>query len=279
MSEDKTSLWIGRTTRREDIITSRLADELTATLAPHIGHDGPVPPGLFWCLSPDALPATDLGRDGHPRLGIVLPDLGYKRRMWAGGELTFQDDFAVGANVTKTSSIEDISFKTGRSGRLAFVTLRHRYESGGATLLQERQDIVYRDDPAKSVPKVPPQPAPDAPDGAVRWTVETNPTLLFRYSALTFNGHRIHYDHTYATEVEGYGGLVVHGPLQATMMLNLVVQHLGGAYPRRFSYRGLTPLICGDTMTVEVYPGADGVLEARVLSGAGVATHAATAEI
>ncbi|MCF3932419.1 MaoC family dehydratase N-terminal domain-containing protein [Acuticoccus sp. M5D2P5] len=277
--EDKTALWIGRTSRREDIVTHRLVDQFVATLAPHLAGGVEVPLGLLWCLAPDALPAANLGRDGHPRLGIVLPDLGYQRRMWAGGELIFEGGrLALGDTVIKTSTIDDISFKSGRSGRLAFVTLAHRYEAGGALVLTERQDIVYRDDPDPSAPPPrAPTPAAPAPDGASRLSIETTPTLLFRYSALTFNGHRIHYDAAYASEVEGYRGLVVHGPLQATMMLNLVAERLGRP-PRRFAYRGLSPLIAGGTMTVEAFEAEDGTLIARVLSPDGIETHRATAE-
>ena len=262
--------WIGRTAERTDTLTPRLVAEFAAMLAPHHAPRA-VPPGAFWCLAPDIVPAADLGRDGHPRLGLVLPDVGLPRRMWAGGELTFHGDFAPGDEVTKTSTIENVAFKEGRSGRLGFVTVRHRYTVGGALVLDERQDIVYRD-PTGARPAV---AAPPALPDADRWTLESTPTLLFRFSALTYNGHRIHYDLPYVTGVEGYDGLVVHGPMQAALMLNLVTVRLG-RLPSSFAYRGEAPLICGTPFTVEA-GGPDEAIGARVLSPAGAVTMSATA--
>lgn len=267
--------WIGRSSVREDVMDERLIAEFTATFAPFLAKAAHVPPGLFWCLAPDIEPMDQLGADGHPRLGIFLPDPSLPRRMWAGGELAFHGDFSPGDRVTRTSTIEDIAFKTGRLGRLCFVTQRHRYSASGQLILEERQDIVYREPAAASA-----APAPDAgrmQPGPGDWVVTPTPTLLFRYSAMTFNGHRIHYDFPYAAQAEGYDGLVVHGPLQATLLLNLATERLG-RLPRRFAYRGLAPLICERSFIVTAKAPAESELELRVVSAAGAATMSATAD-
>ncbi len=273
--------WIGRTLERTDTITPRMVREYRATFDPHLAAFDGAPAGIQWCLSPDALDASRLGRDGHPRTGLVLPALPYPRRMWAGGELVFHGGLAEGDTVTRTSTIESITFKEGGSGRLGFVAVRHRYSVAGVLLIDERQDIVYREDPktegVDGPTKAPAKPAPAVPDTrdvALGWNVVSDPVLLFRYSALTFNGHRIHYDHPYATQVEGYAGLVVHGPMQAALMLNVVSAVLG-RLPVRFSYRGLAPLICGIPFRVEALRAPDSALSARVTAG-GVTTMSAT---
>lgn len=247
--------WIGRSTVREDTVTPRLLAEYRATL------DGALasletPLGLEFCLAPDICAPSLLGRDGHPRLGQFLPHLPLPRRMWAGGQIDRTGRLAPGDVVTRTSTIEDVTFKTGRSGRLGFVTLRHLYAVAGQTRINERQDIVYRADPAPDAP-APKLPQAEPWSDAAAWDITTDSTLLFRYSALTFNGHRIHYDAPYAREVEGYAGLVVHGPLQAIWMQNLAASLLGAA-PTRFDYRGLAPLICGEPVRVEARSTANG---------------------
>lgn len=169
-----------------------------------------------------------------------------------GGQITRLAPLAEGNEVTRVSTIEDVSFKTGRSGQLGFVTLRHLYQTQGQTRIDERQDIVYREDPAPGAP-APKLPEAEAWPNATGWDVTTTLTLLFRYSALTFNGHRIHYDAPYAREVEGHDGLVVHGPMQAIWMQNLAATLMGGA-PESFDYRGTAPLICGQPVRVEAAP-------------------------
>jgi 3-methylfumaryl-CoA hydratase len=194
--------------------------------------------------------------------------------MWAGGELTFHAPFAPGDLVTRETVIEDVAFKEGRSGKLGFVTQRHTYTVSDDMRISERQDIVYREDPKPGEARAP-QRAEDWPD-ATAWQITPDTALLFRFSALTFNGHRIHYDHPYATGVEGYEGLVVHGPMQAVWMMNLAT-HLMGHLPARFSYRGLSPLICGASVAVEARVSDEG-LSLRVRRETdGVATMAATA--
>lgn len=263
--------WIGRTRRATDTLSPRLIEAHRATFGDLLA-DLPVPPGLHWALAPDMVPPEQLGRDAHPRLGLVLPDLGLPRRMWAGGEITFHAPFQPGDAVTRTSTITDVSHKCGRSGALAFVQVTHDYTARGQICLTERQDIVYREDPTGPAPV--PDPAPDWPEATAR-QVMPDAVMLFRYSAITFNGHRIHYDHPYATGVEGYAGLVVHGPMQALWMMNLVTRMLG-ALPARLAYRGLRPLIADQTVTVEGRETTEGC-ELRVRRADGVATMQARA--
>lgn len=261
--------WIGRERRAEDVITERLLAEFRVTLTGTCGP-GAVPPGFHWCLAPELVGPADMGRDSHPRPGLFLPDLGLPRRMWAGGKIEFHSPFQAGETVTRLSRIADVIYKEGRSGRLGFVTVNHRYMVGDRLRLRERQDIVYR---AAGGAAGVPEPG-EAWQTRAEWQITPDPTLLFRYSALTFNGHRIHYDHPYATEVEGYDGLVVHGPLQAVWMQNLAVEIFGGL-PKAFSYRGLSPLTAGQTVTVEARDCAHGLeLRVRRVADGGVTMQA-----
>ena len=238
--------WIGRSRAATDQITDRQLAEFRATLgAAHCAGDHA--PGLEWCLSPEILPADQLGRDGHPRLGTVLPDLGLPRRMWAGGRIRARAPIPVGQPVTRTTTVRDIAYKQGRSGRLGFLTLSHSYASGDNILIDEEHDIVYREDSGPGSAATPP-PAESWPE-AERRRVETTPTLLFRYSAMTFNGHRIHYDLPYATGVEGYPALVVHGPLTATLLVDAALRHTGRAV-RAFQFRGQAPLFADAAFTL-----------------------------
>lgn len=265
--------WIGRHSQRAEAITPRLLDQFRNTLAGFLGP-GEVPPGFHWALVPDLAPPADLGRDGHPKTGIFLPALPLPRRMWAGGELEHLSTFRPDDNVIRDTVIDDIAFKTGSTGQLGFVTVRHDWRAGDRLVLRERQDIVYREDANPDQrPAPPPQAVPWQADRV--WTPRPDPVLLFRYSALTFNGHRIHYDEPYARSVEGYAGLVVHGPLQALWMLNLAAE-MFGHLPARFRYRGLSPLICGKDLRVEARGEGEG-LALRVVTQDGVATMQATA--
>lgn len=230
---------------------------------------------MFWTLSPDAYPPADLGRDGHPRLGLELPPLPLKRRMWAGGEVAFRGVFHVGDAVVRDSRIERISEKTGSTGPLIFVSVRHDYSVGGKVIVSERQDLVYREDPAAGAPAVIYPDAPDLGPPLAEMPLLADPVRLFRFSALTFNGHRIHYDADYARGVEGYAGLVVHGPLQAVAMMVLAARVLGRE-PAVFSYRGLSPLTLGQDAVVEAHRDGDG-LALRVRRSGGPVTMAGRA--
>ena len=267
--------WIGKQRRVSEALDRELLERYRATLSGMLWQTD-VPAGVHWCLAPDVVEPADLGRDGHPRTGIFLPALPLPRRMWAGGHLEYRKAFSPGDEVTRVTTIRDVTFKQGRSGPLGFVTLDHVYEVAGEAHVVERHDIVYREDPKPGTATAP-QPGEDW-QALARWQVTPTPTLLFRYSALTFNGHRIHYDHPYATGVEGYDGLVVHGPLQSIWMQNLAASLLG-KLPGAFTYRGLSPLTCGRPVTVEARGGEDGALELRVRRDEdGVVTMQATAK-
>ena len=245
--------WIGNYITRNDVITERMVDHYRRTFGQHCVADGEVPPGLHWCLSPEAVDPAELGLDGHPKLGGFLPNIPYPRRMWAGGWLEFEADFKIGDEVQRLSRIDDIVFKSGRSGNLCFVAITHEFTVDGAMKLRERHNVVYRE--TVTAPK-PLQPQPNT-EAMLRWHVDANEVMLFRYSALTFNGHRIHYDLPYSTDVEGHGGLLVHGPLQASLMLNIAISKTG-VMPRRMEYRGIRPLVCGEPIMVDANPNLEG---------------------
>lgn len=231
------SAWLGRTETRAERVEPMQAAKMAATLDRPIPRDGdPLPPGWHWMLFNPAEPAAALDRDGHPKRGGFLPPVELPRRMWAGGRLAFHAPLRVGANATRRSEIAKIETKTGKSGALVFVVVKHRIEADGVLSIEEEHDIVYRGMGGGTVPSVAP------PTGAeIAKTITPDPTLLFRYSALTFNGHRIHYDQPYATKVEFYPGLVFHGPLTATLLMALA-EELGGAKLARFTFRGVAPL-------------------------------------
>ena len=215
--------WIGRRSQRTDLITERQVAHFCMTLAGGLAP-GEVPPGFHWTMILDTTEPDQLGLDGHPKLGSFLPDLGLSRRMWAGGSMLFHAPLRCGETLTRESVVADVAFKEGKSGRLGFVTVDHVWSVDGDIRIEESQNIVYRNDP-KSGSAPAPEPAKAWPD-ACSWTFQPDPVLLFRYSAVTFNGHRIHYDQAYARDIEHYDGLVVHGPLQATWMLNLATDIL-----------------------------------------------------
>ena len=241
--------WIGAARKTTDLITPRLANGLAAVLDDpcDLADGDPAPAGIHWCLAPDIAPMSGLGPDGHPARGGFLPPVPLPRRMWAGGELAFTDNFRVGDRVSRVSRIEDVRVKTGRTGTLCFVTVRHDYATLRGPALSERHDIVYRalEAPAGGTP-----PEPDLPPVVTEsHSVPATATLLVRYSEATLNGHRIHYDRDYCRDVEFYPGLVVHGPLQATFLLRLATR-MGGGVPARFSYRGTAPLFDGGSIHV-----------------------------
>lgn len=243
--------WIGRTREASDLVTPRLLAEFRATFAPHLApvSDGIAPPALHWCLAPETPPADALGPDGHAAKGGFLPPVPLPRRMWAGGEIETASGLRAGDAVTRTETVRDVAFKSGRSGSLCFVTVDHTVATGRGVAIRERQDIVYRE-AAGAQTGTSAAPERDDPEAyAAIWDVSATPTLLFRYSAMTFNGHRFHYDQPYATQVEGYADLVVHGPMQATLLMNLAATLLGHG-PRKFAYRGVSPMTANQIFRV-----------------------------
>jgi 3-methylfumaryl-CoA hydratase len=256
--------WIGRTEAAEDVATLVPLRALTATLDrddPPAGAGEPIPPCWHWLYFLPLHRQSEIGPDGHAQRGGFLPPVPLPRRMWAGSRIGFAAPLRVGQALSRTSRIADVRMKEGRAGPLVFVNVRHEIRGDGRLAVTEEHDIVYRDMPQ------PGEPAPAgtaAPEGA-HWTrrIEPDDVLLFRYSALTFNGHRIHYDRRYVTTVEGYPGLIVHGPLIATLLLDLLRRELPGAQVTNFSFRAVKPLfdvapfhVCGrreDDHTVKLW--------------------------
>ncbi|MBX3635833.1 MAG: MaoC family dehydratase N-terminal domain-containing protein [Rubrivivax sp.] len=235
--------WVGRSERANDVVPAHLAAGLAATLdhgdiAARPGDA--LPPLAHWLLLPPLARHSELGPDGHPRRGGFLPPVALPRRMWAGSRVAFHAPLRVGEVVTRESRIARVEAKQGRAGALVFVTVQHDFHGAAGLAVSDEHDIVYREAPAPGAPPAAAQQAPD--DATFERSVVPDPVLLFRYSALTFNGHRIHYDRSYAIQVEGYPGLVVHGPLIATLLLDLLRRQQPGADVRRFAFRALRPL-------------------------------------
>ena len=244
--------WIGRTEEVTDVVTAHLVRGLRATLFMEIGAPKPgdaAPWTAHWCLAQPVYPMAQLGPDGHPTRGGFLPPVPLPRRMWAGGELGFFEPLRVGDEMTRSSRISDVTMKSGSTGVLCFVSVEHEITTPRGTAIRERQDIVYRDmsGPQAAAPAKAPPPPPLAKH---RESHMADPVLLFRYSALTFNGHRIHYDRDYVTNVEGYPGLIFHGPMQAAFIVELAAKLHGGTAPKKFVYRGLQPLFEGSEFSV-----------------------------
>ena len=242
--------WLDKQDVVKDNITAFPLQAMAATLDWNEAGDL-VPPLWHWLYFLPISPLAEAGPDGHPKRGAFLPPVPLPRRMWAGGRLTFHMPLKVGERAVRTSTIANIEDKTGRSGRLVFVTVQHTVEVAGELRIEEEHDIVYRDAP-------PPKAAP-APEGETwRRTVHADPLLLFRYSALTFNGHRIHYDYPYVTEVEGYPDLIVHGPLIATLLVDLVRRELPEATLQSFAFKAVRPTFANRPLTVCGKPSEDG---------------------
>lgn len=253
--------WIGREEVAEDILTRVLAERFHATLelAGPVPRDGDIAPRLIhFCLCQPSVSMAALDEDGHPARGGFLPPVQLPRRMWAGSAIEFHGDLKVGSPVRRSSRIADVVVKSGRSGVLCFVTIEHRIASGETCILQERQTIVYREPPravaATAVPDAP------APLGRLVATRDPTSAQLFRYSALTFNAHRIHYDRPFATEIEAYPGLVVHGPLQATWLLHHAT-HIAGRPPARFDFSSQSALFDHDTIALHATTEIDGAMK------------------
>jgi itaconyl-CoA hydratase/mesaconyl-C4 CoA hydratase len=239
MSDNALSAWIGRTEEIHDHLSLNLITRIAATLgevAPQAGQ--PLPPLWQWCFFQPAVAEAGLGGDGHPARGGFLPPADNRNRMWAGGRVEFHTPLKVDAQATRLSTITNVQEKHGKTGSLLFVTVQHDYLQDGQLAIREEQDIVYRE---PTPPKL--TGSDPLPTGDWQESVTPSPTLLFRYSAVTFNGHRIHYDWPYVTDTEGYPGLVVHGPLMATLNLRAFCRANPDARLRRFAYRGVRPLI------------------------------------
>lgn len=245
------SAWIDREDVRRDVVTAAPLRALAATL--DVGTpDDALPPLWHWLFCLETAPASRIGPDGHPVRGDFLPPVPQPRRMWAGGRLTFHDALRVGDTIVRTSRIASIAEKAGATGPMTFVTVSHAIETERGPAIDEVQDIVFLDIPSSSAPRAPaPLPAGLAFDRAQ--TVD--PVLLFRFSALTFNAHRIHYDRAYARDVEKYPGLVVHGPLQAMLLAGAVRDRTLAS----FEFRAMAPLFDSDAVRVCGRPNGEGM--------------------
>lgn len=275
--------WIGREEVRTDRIDHGLAARWLATFDRDVPHDGKVPQGLHWCLCiPDAATAR-LGPDGHPTRNdspeSLVPPVPLPRRMWASSKIEFLTPLHVGEAITRTSRIESITEKSGGSGQLIFVDVAHEITGEDGIAVREVQSIVYRDAAASNSALSPPlagEESFDASDwNSHRMLIPSTP-LLFRFSALTFNSHRIHYDLPYAQNEERYRGLVVHGPLTATLLLDLARREFGDNALARFAFRGLSPAISGEALHLAMR-GSAGEIELAAFAADGRQVMSATA--
>jgi len=241
---DDWSGWIGRKEDRWGTLTPDLAGMLGAAVSHDLSVARDLRPGAsmpclwHWAAFPEFVPLTDLGRDGHPALGGFLPPMPFQRRMWAGGRLRFSGALRICERLRRRSEILAITEKAGATGPMVFVSVSHVIEGEDGAFIEELQDIVYLDIPAQFTP---PKKVPILDDLTFDETVPINEARLFRYSAATFNAHRIHYDLAYTREVEKYPALIVHGPMQASMLVEAAKRHTGQT-PRSFRFRGLHPM-------------------------------------
>ena len=253
--------WIGRQETVRDSIGATPVKALNATLdhpAMEVSTGTALPPLWHWLYFLPLHRQSEIGADGHAKRGGFLPPVALPRRMWAGSQFEFRAPVRVGDVVERTSTIANVTEKEGRTGKLVFVKVRHELRCNGAAdpALVEFHDIVYREAKQPGDVEPPPQPAP----AGAAWQRQIVPddVLLFRYSALTFNGHRIHYDRKYVTEVEGYPGLIVHGPLIATLLMDLVRREMSGAEVASFSFKAVRPTFDLHPFQVNGAPQADG---------------------
>jgi 3-methylfumaryl-CoA hydratase len=269
--------WTGRTQEQADILTPALLARFRATFDSK-DVDDDAPQGIHWCLClPDA-PTAELGEDGHPQKGGWLPPIPLPSRMWASSTLSFHAPIYAKDDIKKCSTIARISQKTGSSGLLIFVDIDHEISANGVKAVSERQTLVYRD--ASTKPPIP-RPAERAQDMSEwEWHKKLTPseTLLFRYSALTFNSHRIHYDAPYAIEAERYPTLVVHGPLIATLLLDITRQALGAKMVKQFSFRAQSPAFVGEPLHL-VGKATSGAITLAALADDGRVAMSAVADL
>jgi 3-methylfumaryl-CoA hydratase len=255
---DRFRAWVGRKETAADEVTAWPVKAMTAALDrddPLPGRGEPIPLGWHWFYFLDARRQSEIGPDGHPQRGGFLPPVPLPRRMWAGGRIEFRRPLRMGEALRRESEIVSLEPKQGRSGTLVFLTARHTVYAAGEIAAIDEHDIVFREAARPGEAPAAGKPAPAS--AAWQRALRADPVLLFRFSALTFNGHRIHYDLPYATGEEHYPALVVHGPLQATLLLDLCRRH--SARPvARFDYRAMSPLFHTETFTINAEPAADG---------------------
>ncbi len=263
MSLEKLKDWIGRTQSVEDLAAPFPVRALAATFDekdPDPKNGDPLPPLWHWLYFLEIAPQSKIGADGHAERGDFLPPVPLPRRMWAGSRFTFDGEpIRVGETIERLSEIKSVEPKTGSTGSMVFVTVQHTVSGPRGVSFVEQHDIVYREAAKPGEAPKPPKPAPtDA-----TWTrhVLADPVLLFRFSALTFNGHRIHYDQPYVTGVEGYPGLIVHGPLMGMLQIELARRSNPDKVVRNFEFRALSPVFGGATLGVHGRREPDGSVD------------------
>lgn len=272
--------YVGRSETSEDMISLAPALQAAAVLddtQTRFAAGAPLPPLWHWFYFLPKAPQSRIGPDGHPERGPFMPPIPLPRRMFAGGRLRFLKPLIIGEPASRTATIRSVAQKEGKSGVLAFVTVGYAISQRGATCIEEEQDIVYRGDATAPVAAPVPVALPPLPPGSWSQTITPDPVLLFRFSAITFNGHRIHYDRSYATQVEGYPGLVVHGPLTATLLIELVRRHS----PRpvtAYQFRAQAPLFDLAPFRIVGVP-EDGRVALEAQGPDGRTAMAATAEV
>jgi 3-methylfumaryl-CoA hydratase len=277
--------WVGREARAKGRLDEGLADRWLATFDLARPHPPIMPQGIHFALCTPEAPTAKLGEDGHPARddspGSFLPPFPMPRRMWASSKIAFHAPVPVGAVIERVSRVAGVSEKDGGSGRLAFVDVEHMTKANGTIAVIETQTLVYREAAAPDASLSPPAPGEGAfsPEG---WDAHRalipDARLLFRYSALTFNTHRIHYDAPYAEGVERYRGLVVHGPLTASLLLQLAARELGENRLRSFAFRGLSPAIAGEPLHLVMRAKGEGY-ELAAFAGDGRQVTAASAKV
>lgn len=275
MNIDHLRRWIGRTETTEDVASAGQVAGLAALL----DHEQPpwrrneIPPLGHWLYFLPRARQSEIGEDGHPRRGGFLPPVDLPRRMWAGSRISFRTFIELNAPMTRRSTIADVKAKVGASGQMAFVTIRHEISTAAGTALTEEQDIVYLEAPGAALAEPPPPLDPAMTSGAFASRIIPDPTLLFRFAALTFNAHRIHYDRNYCRGVEGYPGLVVQGPLTAMLLMDHFLRIRPGARVEHFAFRAQRPLYDTQPFFLDLAPSAGGA-ELRALDA-----HGATAVV
>ena len=271
--------WIGKsevaTQRAELWPVCGLYAVLDRAPAPKIGE--PLPPCGHWLYFTPMVGQSRIGFDGHPERGDFLPPIAEPRRMWAASDTTFHAPVRLGDELEKTARIADVSLKEGASGVLIFVTVENEYRVAGTLALSEKQSLVYRDHPKPDEAPPPPKTAPAGPEWSAR--IEPDPVMLFRYSAITFNGHRIHYDHPYVTGEEGYPNIIVQGQLIATLLLDTFAAQKPDIEIRRFSFRAMKPLFSGEPFFAEGASNDAGGFDLWARNGEGHLTLSAKLEI
>lgn len=256
MNIDQLKTWIGKTEEAADCAAAAPLLNLAALLD-HAHWPWPadrIPPLAHWLYFQPAIRQSTIGEDGHPKRGRFLPPVALPRRMWAGGSVEFHRPIAIGAAMKRHSRITGLDRKSGASGELVFVTVEHEIRVGSDVAIRERQDLVYRG-PSASVYQ---RSEPAERRSVVTRPYRADPVVLFRFSAITFNGHRIHYDRDYARDTEGYPGLVVHGPFQATLLMDLLLRERPGFEVRQFDFRAHSPMFDTQEFTLNFSPTAGG---------------------